>query len=160
LLLLLLLWAQLEKKSGFSADVAIPGTSQFQYWTDQYAKNTDSNWTDWQLLVIVHACLWVDMFFTASQATHTGKWRFFLNGWKEEDPDCKFTSLNLGFMEKSAWKGRWEGKKRLGKFFDGVLPSTLHRSNIHKIYTSCGALSTGSTTYSPTTRSLSLGVYH
>jgi hypothetical protein len=30
---------------------------------------------------------------------------------------------------------------RLGKFFDGVLPSALHRSNIHKIYTSCGALS-------------------
>ena len=29
--------------------MAISGTSQFQYWIDQYAKNTGSNWTDWQL---------------------------------------------------------------------------------------------------------------
>jgi hypothetical protein len=79
------------------------------------------------------------MFFTASQATHTSKWRSFLDGWKEEDPDCKFTSLNPDFREKSAWKDRWEGKKRLEKIFDGVLPSTLHRSNIHKLR-SCGSL--------------------
>ena len=45
------------------------------------------------------------MFFTASQVTHT-KSRSFLDGWKEEDPDCKFTSLNLDFIEKSARKGR------------------------------------------------------
>ena len=64
-----------------------------------------------ELAVIVHAYLWVDMFFTASQATHTGKWRSFLDGWKEEDPDCKFTSLNLDFREKSRSEERRVGKE-------------------------------------------------
>jgi hypothetical protein len=48
------------------------------------------------------------MFFTILQAVHGGKGYSFLNGWKEEDPDCKFPTLHPCCIEEKAWKCRWK----------------------------------------------------
>ena len=34
----------------------------------------------------------------------------FLDGWKEEDPDCKYSPSYLGCIEEKAWKGRLKGR--------------------------------------------------
>jgi len=46
-------------------------------------------------------------------AAHDGNGRFFLNGYKEEYPNCKFPAFN-------SLKGRWKGAFMNNIFFDEV----------------------------------------
>ena len=48
------------------------------------------------------------MLLAILQAVHGGKDFFFLNGWKEGDPDCKFPTLHPCCIEEKAWKCRWK----------------------------------------------------